>query len=60
MLTVPGETKDTSEIAYRQLQSIIEENNQSSLNHFVIVQAAFVRTSAKLMILFKQKDTGEL
>lgn len=60
MLTVPGETKDTSEIAYRQLQSIIEENNQSSLNHFVIVQAAFVRTLAKLMILFKQKDTGEL
>lgn len=37
MLTVPGETKDTSEIAYRQLQSIIEENNQSSLNHFVII-----------------------
>lgn len=60
MLTVPGETKDTSEIAYRQLQSIIEENNQSSLNHFVIVQAAFVRTLAKLMILFKQKDTDEL
>lgn len=59
MLTVPGETKDTSEIAYRQLQSIIEENNQSSLNHFVIVQAAFVRTLAKLMILFKQKDTDE-
>lgn len=60
MLTVSGEIKDTSEIAYRQLQSITEENNQSSLNHFVMIQAAFVRTLAKLMILFKQKDMGQL
>lgn len=60
MLTVSGEIKDTSEIAYRQLQSITEENNQSSLNHFVMIQAAFVRTLAKLTILFKQKDMGKL
>lgn len=58
MLTVSGEIKDTSEIAYRQLQSIIEENNQSSLNHFVMIQAAFVRTLAKVKGTLQAKRHG--
>lgn len=58
MLTVSGEIKDTSEIAYRQLQSITEENNQSSLNHFVMIQAAFVRTLAEVNDTLQAKRHG--
>lgn len=58
MLTVSGEIKDTSEIAYRQLQSITEENNQSSLTHFVMIQAAFVRTLAKVNDTLQAKRHG--
>lgn len=58
MLTVSGEIKDTSEIAYRQLQSITQENNQSSLNHFVMIQAAFVRTLSKVNDTLQAKRHG--